>query len=213
LDGVQGELLIPGARHKQVVRRFELLRAESERPHRAHALVDGEELPSSLVLDEDGAVEETDGEELAVWGPVADAALRSCLGLVDALPVGHPEPEIDAGARGQSGEHRVETESLNLVVVGVLEQALPLCRPYHDGIISTTGGESLTILRVGEAVDGVLVAFDFVLELTCGCSVHEDEVGHTKQNLLAVRPEANGPNLVGLSSLRRRHWNLFLPLN
>jgi hypothetical protein len=51
------------------------------------ALIDGEELSTSLVLDQDCTVEEADCEQLTIWGPVAGNTPGWSLGLVDALAI------------------------------------------------------------------------------------------------------------------------------
>jgi hypothetical protein len=79
--------LIPRTSHEQVVRSFKFLWAKSKSPDRTLALIDGEELSTSLVLDQDCTVEEADCEQLTIWGPVAGNTPGWSLGLVDALAI------------------------------------------------------------------------------------------------------------------------------
>jgi len=87
LDGVKRELLVPGARHEQVVGSLELLGTEGEGPDWALALANGEELSARLVPDQDCSVVEADCQKLSIWRPVARNTLGRGLGLVDALTV------------------------------------------------------------------------------------------------------------------------------
>lgn len=79
--------MIPRTSHEQVVRSFKFLWAKSESPNWTLALIDGEELSTSLVFDQDGTVEEADGEQLTIWRPVAGNAPCWSLGLVDTLAI------------------------------------------------------------------------------------------------------------------------------
>ena len=59
----------------------------------------------------------------------------------------------------------------------------------------------------------VILTLDFVLELSGSSSVHEDKISNSEQDLFSIRSEAHCPNLVGLTSLWRWHWDLLLPLD
>ena len=112
--------------------------AEGESPHWALALVDGEELATSLVLDQNGTIEQPNGQQLSIWGPVAGDAPGWGLGLVHALTVAHPEAEVNTRAGSEGLQHWVEAESLDLLPMCVLEKTLSLGRPDDYGIVSTT---------------------------------------------------------------------------
>jgi len=204
--------LIPGTSHEQVVRGFKFLWAKSESPNWTLALIDGEELSTSLVFDQDCTVEEADGEQLAIWRPVAGNTPCWSLGLVDALAIRHPKTEVNARAGCERLKHWVEAQGLDLVVVGVFQQTLPFCRPNDDSIVGSAGREPLPILRVSDAEDGIFVTFDFVQELSSLSLVDEDEVGNTDENLLTVGSKTYCPDLICLIGLWWRHWNGFLPL-
>ena len=159
LNRVERKLLVPRTRHEQVVRSFKFLRAKSDCPNWMLALVDGEQLTTSFVLHQDGSIEKTDSKELSIWRPVARYALGWSLGLVDALAIRHPKTKVDACARGQCLQHRVEAKSLDLLVVGVLEKSLAFCRPNDNSIVGTTRCKPLAIFRVSKAINGILVTY------------------------------------------------------
>ena len=73
------------------------------------------------------------------------------------MTIGHPESKIDAGARCKSLKNWIEAKGLNLVIVSVLKETLSLCGPDDDGVVCTTRGESLAILGVRKAVNGIFV--------------------------------------------------------
>ena len=97
--------------------------------------------------------------------------------------------------------------------MGVLEQALSFCGPDDDGVVCTSRGEPLAILRVREAVDRVFVALDLVEKFSSWCTVHKDEVSYTDEHLVSVGTEADTPNLVRLIGFGWRHGNLLLPFH
>jgi hypothetical protein len=107
---IDGQLRVPRAGNQQVVCGLEFLWAECECPHGllGLALVDDHELNPCLVLDEDGAIDEADGEDLAIGRPIAAATLSRGLLLVYIRLVGLPQTEVDGRATGQILQNRVE---------------------------------------------------------------------------------------------------------
>lgn len=126
LDRVEGQLLVPGAGHQEIVRGLKFLGAEGDGPDGRLAFVDGDELATCLVSQQYGAVEKANCEELSIGRPVARYALGRRLRLVHVLTLRHPEAEVDARARSQSLQDWVEAQGLDLLTVCVLEEALAL---------------------------------------------------------------------------------------
>ena len=57
---------------------------------------------------------------MTVGRPITGAALGGNFLLIDVRLIGLPETEIDGGTTGQVLQYRVESQTLNLVVVTVL---------------------------------------------------------------------------------------------
>ena len=138
LDLEERQLLVPGADHKHIVAGVELLRLESDSPSWLVALVDDEHLCADLVSDENLTIEEADGQQLPIWGPVAAQASSWKLSLVDLVSLRHPDAEVTGRDRGETLEDWVEAQSLNAVVVGILADTVTVAGPDDHGLVFGT---------------------------------------------------------------------------
>lgn len=62
------------------------------------ALIDSEKLTTSLILHENGTVEETNSKELSIWTPVTSNAFSWSFCLINTLSIRHPKSKIDSSA-------------------------------------------------------------------------------------------------------------------
>jgi len=166
LDWVHGEFLVPRSSHEQVVRGLKFLWAESKCPDRVLALVDSHKLSSSFILYKNHTVEQSNSQNLPIRWPITNAAFIGCLCLINTLSIRHPQAKINGCTWSKCLKYWVETESLDFVVVSIFQQSLPLWWPNNNGVVCTSRSKSLTVLRVGDTIDGILVPFDLVLELS-----------------------------------------------
>jgi len=70
-----------------------------------------------FVFDQDFPIEETNGKELSIGGPVTRDSLSRNLLLVHVLLVRSPDSKVGRGTGSEILQHWVESEALNLVIV------------------------------------------------------------------------------------------------
>ena len=123
---------------------------------------------------------------MTIGRPITVKALLLGHELVDVLTFSLPKTEVIVGTRGKTLEHWVEAEGLDGGIVGILEEANTFSGPNNDVAIGTTGGPSLSVLGVGQAVDNVsmgALGVDHLARLTI---VDHNAVADGNQNLLSV---------------------------
>ena len=102
------ELLVPAATDQDVVACIKLLRAEPEAPDWLGRLFDHRKFGAIFVAQENLTIVESDGEDLAIGGPVAVQAFLFSHELVDVLSFGLPQTEVVIRARGETLQDGVE---------------------------------------------------------------------------------------------------------